>query len=214
MEQRYIREILSLSIPIFVAACTFSLVSVTYAQERPRRGRSVDIEESQHFRDWEMRNLINAGPGRDSSSSRELEMRRRQAYQRFSNDFLGIQLACNQLLSARSAGGEIDPKRVSDAVSEIKKRAAGMRSVLKHLTSEEKRKSRHDGVANAPIEELTESLSSLRGLVTSFVRNPIFGDGMVVDVEMPAKARRDLEQIIELSDRIKKNLDKNGGDRR
>ena len=42
-------------------------------------------------------------------------------------------------------------------------------------------------------------------LIFSFVDNPFFKEASVVDTELTTKARRDLEDIIELSAQIKKN---------
>src|SRR5205809_919754 len=50
-------------------------------------------------------------------------------------------------------------------------------------------------------------------LIFSFVDNPFFKEASVVDTQLTAKARRDLEEIIDLSGQIKKNSEqlKNAG---
>jgi len=49
------------------------------------------------------------------------------------------------------------------------------------------------------------SLLSLDGSIMSFIKNPIFKNSGVVDVEQAGKASRDLETIIELSNLINKD---------
>ncbi len=51
---------------------------------------------------------------------------------------------------------------------------------------------------------LKSALSELGELITGFVNNPAFKSSNVVDARLAAKARRDLEGIIELSSGIKK----------
>lgn len=60
-------------------------------------------------------------------------------------------------------------------------------------------------------EQLRSSLSALGELVAGFVSNPIFKGANavdVVDVQLWAKARRDLEQIMELSSQAKKRSER------
>ena len=54
-------------------------------------------------------------------------------------------------------------------------------------------------------EPLKSALSALDKLVLDFVNNPIFEQAKAVNVQMAARARRALEDIIELSNRIRKS---------
>lgn len=57
-------------------------------------------------------------------------------------------------------------------------------------------------------EQLKWSVLRLVKLVFSFVDNPFFKEASVVDTRVTAKARRDLEGIIKLSDQLKKDTEK------
>lgn len=48
-------------------------------------------------------------------------------------------------------------------------------------------------------------LSALGGLIIRFVKNPVFKDAGVVDAKDSAQAGRDLQRIIEFSDRIRRS---------
>ena len=53
-------------------------------------------------------------------------------------------------------------------------------------------------------------LSSLNDLMTSFLTNPVFSDMGTLDNQLAAKARRDLESLIDLSDVVRKGAEKLG----
>jgi hypothetical protein len=71
----------------------------------------------------------------------------------------------------------------------------------------------------ADTEQLKSSLAALSGLIARFVNNPMFQNANTIEADLAAKARRDLEDIIELSGQVKKSgerLDKaarKGGER-
>ena len=56
-------------------------------------------------------------------------------------------------------------------------------------------------------EELTSAAASLNALVNSFVWNPVFQRPGVIDLELSAKASRDLEGIIRLSEQIRRSAE-------
>jgi len=57
-------------------------------------------------------------------------------------------------------------------------------------------------------DQLEESLLTLRKYIYSFVTNPLFESAAVLDVVRAGKARRDLDEIIELSKSIRKSGDR------
>jgi hypothetical protein len=48
----------------------------------------------------------------------------------------------------------------------------------------------------------------LEKLIIGFANNPIFREANVVDVQLSARAKHDLEDIIELSEQIEKSSEK------
>jgi hypothetical protein len=56
--------------------------------------------------------------------------------------------------------------------------------------------------------ELQPALSQLNQLLESFLHNPIFSDTGDIDLELAARARRDLDSIVVLSEKVRKNAEK------
>lgn len=56
------------------------------------------------------------------------------------------------------------------------------------------------------------TLAALNKLLNSFLNNPIFSDAGAVDLQLAAKARRDLDDIIGLTDALRKSAQKRGKD--
>ncbi len=129
------------------------------------------------------------------------------AWTQIREDFEQIQVNNNSLLTARSYGGNPDPKLIEKTSAEINKRATRLNSnmMLPAGGANEKR---------TPVQEdnlqMKTLLAALDGLIVRFVTNPIFKDTNVVDVQFSSKAKHDLERIIELSDRVRKKAHKMG----
>ena len=122
-------------------------------------------------------------------------------------DYVRIQVVNSDLARAASQGGALDLKLVAKSAAEIRKRAER----LKHnLALPEPEQSAERPAAEAGDEEarLRASVSTLGRLIAGFVRNPIFREVGVFDARSAATARRDLEEIIGLSGRLKKESER------
>ena len=119
-------------------------------------------------------------------------------------DFARIQDINAEMIRLYQSGSPPDYKRISQAMAEIKKRAERLRANLV-LPSGKEVDQEHKGLAakagRSPLLDLNE-------LITSFVTNPIFTNVNTIDAELGANAKRDLESIVDLSDRICKSADK------
>ena len=105
--------------------------------------------------------------------------------------------------NANAADQQLNVKSIVENVTEIKKRSTRL-SIDLALPPEEKGTKRKD-VEN---EVLQPALASLNKLLDSFLNNPIFSDAGAIDLQLAAKARGDLNDIIVLSDKVRKNADK------
>jgi hypothetical protein len=121
-------------------------------------------------------------------------------------DFERIQIINSDVLQAGAPGSAPDYRRISEAASEIKKRAARLSSNLFPPETEKQSKGKNEE-AEEP-QDLKSLLSAVDGAIISFVNNPIFQNTKVVNPEDSAKARRDLDKVIKLSTRISKEADK------
>ena len=99
---------------------------------------------------------------------------------------------------------DLDYKQVAQTSAEVKKRATRLKTNLNlPAGKDEKRQKMED-----PGADLKPSVAMLEGLIKSFITNPIFTDTGGLDTQLAGKAKRDLESIIELSEKVRKSAEK------
>lgn len=119
-------------------------------------------------------------------------------------DFNRIMTLHNEIARALTSKNDLNYQFVSDATAEIKKRASRVQdSLALDLSTEEleKREVSKD-------EPIKDSLIRLCNQIRSFVTNPSIENPNTINAEQMTKARHDLENLIQLSGRIKKDADK------
>jgi hypothetical protein len=143
---------------------------------------------------------IGAGPPRDSKT----------ILNEVNEDFGRIRAINEEIKTTASTSGPLNCRSLSETSVEIKKRATRLKSNLAGLPKTENEEKRRK--ENVPLDEAQMKLllSSLNGVITSFVSNPVFSDMGTLDNQLALKARRDLEYLIELCEVIKKGADKLG----
>ncbi len=148
-------------------------------------------------REWQLRNF---GTEPDAPKDRrQIEALMAQTEE----DFTRILTIHNELARAISSKNAVDYHFVSEAMTEIKKRATRVQSTLVLKLSEE------DTPVNEKAEpEIKDSLIKLCKEIRAFVTNPIIENPNTVDANHLARAKRDLEGFIQLSGLIKKDADK------
>lgn len=121
-------------------------------------------------------------------------------------DFNRILTLHNEIARALTSKNDLNYQFVSDATAEINKRASRVQhSLALGLSDEEARE-----LEKSKDEPIKDSLIKLCNQIRSFVTNPSIENPNTINVEQMKKARRDLESLIRLSDRIKKDADKLG----
>src|SRR6267378_4231690 len=124
-----------------------------------------------------------------------------------SEDFQRILTLHNEIVRAIDANRSLSYQFISDATGEIRKRSARLQSSLKLQKPESATENRGTGT-ELNVLEMKDELILLCKQIESFVRNPIIEKPGTVDAQELGKARRDLQGIVELSDAIKKQVDK------
>ena len=114
----------------------------------------------------------------------------------------------NQALAAKATGTNQPPsyKDIAASLTEVKKRAVRLKSSLALPQEENEEKS--SGFKDAEKAELAMALAALNKLLDGFLHNPIFSDSGPLDLRLAARARRDLEDVIVLSEKLRKNAEK------
>lgn len=124
-------------------------------------------------------------------------------------DYEGIQVANNNILRMIATGKELDQQVITISTSEIKKRASRLKSYLTALEAAEEDKGRKKEMTELEPSRLKTSLLLLDASILRVIENPIFQHiDKVVDVESSKKARNDLDTVIELSERIKRSVER------
>lgn len=141
---------------------------------------------------------------------RMLEKRRRAtvktdprlAFEQIRDDFRRIQIVNKEVMQAVTSGNGLDYKYISEATAEIKKRAARLK--LNMVFPEAEKDELLQKTPDTDDYNIKPALAALDNLIFTFVHNPVFRDAGVIDAKLGGKARRDLDIIIELSDKVRK----------
>jgi hypothetical protein len=173
----------------------------------PRRERDERLMRNEDLRrrEWELRSLENARRTPPESPTLRL------AYAQIREDFVRLQVVNNEMMSTTFASTATRPdyRQIAKAVGEIRRRASRLKSNLP-LPEPERNETRQTNQEITNDEQLKSSLLALDQLIMSFVLNPMFKTLSVIDAQDGVKARRDLEGIIALSERIKKSAERLG----
>jgi hypothetical protein len=128
------------------------------------------------------------------------------ALARIAEDYEKLQVVNNKMMSAVMSATTPNFQRIADATSEIKTRAARMRENLRLAEADASAFAKQPEYKKPEdVAGIKASLLSLDGSIMSFVKNPIFKNPGVMDLEQAAKASADLQTIIEFSRLLNKD---------
>jgi hypothetical protein len=121
-------------------------------------------------------------------------------------DFQRLRDLHDDIMRAASAKETVDYKRLAQTAGEVKSRSSRlMTNLALPRASKDKSEKTHDYTVK---DDVKEEISLLGEMIAWFVSNRIFQKDVAYDQTDAIKARRDLEDIVELSGRIKKSADK------
>jgi hypothetical protein len=129
--------------------------------------------------------------------------RRRSLFPQINEDFQRIQVVHNEIVRMLKPESALNYDRLADLTGEIKKRSARLRGNLA-LPEPEKTETQpvhHDVVDESHIKQ---SIGDLHDLIVSFVGNDIFKNLGVVDAKIIDEASQNLDNIINVSEEIKR----------
>ena len=119
-------------------------------------------------------------------------------------DFKRILTLHNQIVRAIGANQSFDLQFVSEATGEIRKRSARLQSLLRLSKPETTAGPGFD----PKVMEIKDELILLCKHIEGFIKNPIIDKPGTVDAQQLRNARRDLQSVVEVSEAIKKHVDK------
>lgn len=195
---------------LIVAVTTFPLViiiipTVAAAQARNRRPtpRTPDSVREMRERDMNIRRLeIEKENGVKTTTEVSKE-----TVKQVNEDFARIQDINAEVMRDYVSGAVPNYKHISEAMAEINKRATRLNTSLLLPPSDA---AANDQVTPVGLKrgEARSPLLDLSDLIHGFVTNPIFKNVNTIDLALGTKAKRDLEGIIDLSDKISKSAGK------
>lgn len=197
------------SIALFFACASF-LARPLCAQQSAPASAAENARQRQTRRNDQMETEIKISSLERESRQPSEEKGARLASAQLKDDFEQLQTVNNRMMVMVFANNVIDYKAIAEAITEIRKRAARLKSnlplpVTEKSAPEDQSLKSWDEMGQA---EVKPALKALDDLIQRFVTNPVFQQPQVVDIPQSSKAKRDLEAIIKLSEKIRKSADK------
>ena len=196
-----------------IIACVFFFASIGVAAQgridRPPTP-AERMRERQLRRETQMETNTMIEALRKDSRQLTKEERSPLAYVQLQKDFEHLQTVHNQMMVMTFANKVLDYKLISEASTEIRKRAVRLKSNLPLPEPEEDKQKEESlkGWDELDQGQVKPALLALDDLIMRFVKNPVFQKPEVIDLRQSSQATRDLDAIIKLSGKIKKSADK------
>lgn len=122
-------------------------------------------------------------------------------------DFARFRVINEEIKTASSPNAPLNFRLLADDAVEIKKRGNRLRGNLAALPKPEKEEKLKEPTPKDDAQ-MKSLLSSVNAVMTSFLTNPVFSDMGTIDNQLAAKARRDLDNLIALSEVLKNGAEK------
>ena len=140
---------------------------------------------------------------RMKNDARAANERRRSLFPQINEDFQRIQVIHNEIVRMLQPDKSLNYDRLAELTDDMKKRSSRLRE---NLSLPEPDKAETKPVHSEAIDEshMKKNIVALHDRVVNFVANPIFKNLGVVDATMIDSATEDLNNLIDISDEIKR----------
>ena len=180
-----------ISLPLIL----FAVAEVAKSQSRLPGPASRDGSRAADDYDRTLNRMKN-----DAKAARE---RRRNLFPQINDDFQRIQVIHNEIVRMLQPDKSLDYDRLAELTDDMKKRSFRLRENLS-LPEPEKTEEKTTHAEVIDESHIRNNIVALHDLVVSFVANPIFKNLGVVDATVINSATENLENIIDISDEIKR----------
>jgi hypothetical protein len=192
------------SIATAVAFLALMAAPIVAQRKSPSESPPMDRYREMRQREAQLRNLEVSAAGNNANKSQVNDI-----FIRIKQDFERIQIIRNDLVDALAADKFPDSQSISEATTEIKKRASRLKANLPLYRPDGDDKNQKDQVA-VNSEPIRNALVLLCDRILSFTTNPIFKSPSIINIKESARASRDLQSIIDLSSGISKSAKEQG----
>lgn len=200
------------SLTLMAVALLLILSSPALAQRGSPAGSSANMDRARESgvieHQQQLQVLLNS-----KEPARTSEQRRLQAIiEQTKQDFDRIQVLNRELVNTTSAvaADAFNYRSLTDMTSEIRKRARRLKDNISLPPPDDDKQPLAKREGELGQEEMKAALKVLSAHIVSFTTNPLFQTTNLIDARLGAKASRDLDIIIELSNSIKKSAEKLG----
>lgn len=140
---------------------------------------------------------------RMKNDAKAVNQRRRNLFPQINEDFKRIQVIHNEIVRMLQSDKGLNYDRLADLTDDMKKRSTRLRQ---NLALPEPEKSEEQPTHSETIDDshMQKTIVALHDLIVSFVANPIFKNLGVVDAKVVNDAGANLDQIIDVSEEIKR----------
>src|SRR5215213_6028639 len=130
--------------------------------------------------------------------------RRRSLFPQINEDFQRLQVIHNEIVRMLQPDKGLNYDRLADLTGDMKKRSVRLRE---NLALPEPEKTDAPPTHSEAVDEthVKKTIADLHDIIATFVANPIFKNLGVVDAKAIDAARDNLDNIIDLSDEIKRD---------
>lgn len=162
-----------------------------------RINAQVDVARAIERQEMNQQLLLTLLPPKQTESARLLSLKQ------IKEDFRDIQNLNNTMMAQAWSREELDYPYISDKVSQIKARAARLKTNLSLPEARDVEKKQIDPVVTDK-KEFRAALLLLDRSIMSFVTNPLFQKSTVVEVGLATRASHDLDVVIKLGGNLQK----------
>ena len=183
-----LRKIATRSTVLFCALLTVAAVARSQQGSRPDNSTLDQYDR--------ILNLIK----NDAKAARE---RRRNLFPQINEDFQRIQIIHNEIVRMLQPDKSLNYDRLADLTGDMKKRSERLRE---NLALPQPEKTDTQPTHSEAIDEahLKKTIADLHDVIVAFVANPLFKNLGVVDAKVVDTAGENLDNIIGLSEEIKR----------
>lgn len=184
---------------VLLFALLIVLVAAVTAESQQRGYPGPEAREGNRAMDEYDRTL-----NRMKNDAKAAGERRRNLFPQINEDFQRIQVIHNEIVRMLQPDKSVNYDRLADLTGDMKKRSARLRENLA-LPEPDKTEAPRNRSETVDEAHLKKTIADLHDLIVSFVANPIFKNLGVVDAKTVDSATKDLDNLIYLSDEIKKD---------
>jgi hypothetical protein len=176
------------------------VAEVATAQRRVTSAPSPSIRDRNRATDEYDRTLNRM---RNDAKARALNARRRSLFPQIDEDFQRIQIIHNEIVRMYQPEKTLDYGRLAELTDDLRKRTSRLRENLS-LPGPDKIEAKQTHAEAIDETHMRKDIVALHDLVVSFVANPIFKNLGVVDATEIDAASENLNNLIDISDEIKR----------